>query len=253
MKNNNLIPFRRTSKLGLIAPNFDVVKLKKKGFIVIRNYGTSVEFLEADLNDLSGGKLFLSKHIGTICHEFSILPSSINLSEQMETGGFHTDFLFQETPPEYIALLCLEPDPKFPLYGINQVAHLDDFIKKMNLVFCVTIKDLLTNKLVYELPNYGRFEKPLITQIDNKTRFSFHEKLLSKEQAWRLQSSNLTIQKAINCVLMDISEDICLNKGDLLVVSNYEMLHRRGECSIKFDPISEYWHSRKMATIRFDL
>lgn len=251
--NNNIIQFRNKLKRGFIGPRFNVSELKSKGFIVVRNYGTDAQLLETDLNSLSGGKLFLSNRIGSVCHDFSIQPSSINLSEKMETGGFHTDFLFQKKPPEYIALLCLEPDPKFPLYGTNQVAHLDDFIKKINLVFGVTHKELLSNKLVYELPDYGRYEKPLLTQIDNKIIFSFHEKLLSKEQTWCLRFSNLTIKEAINCVLMDIADDISLNKGDLLIVSNYKMLHRRSECSIKFDSKNSCWQSRRMATIRFDL
>jgi hypothetical protein len=32
--------------------------------------------------------------------------------------------------PEFVALLCLRPDPKHPIYGRNQVVHRDAFSKE---------------------------------------------------------------------------------------------------------------------------
>lgn len=253
MSKDNLIQFNNLSKRLLTSSRFDRSKLKSDGYLVIRNYGVDTLELEAQLSEFSNGKLFFSKRIGGVCHEFTVLPSSVNLSEQMESGGFHTDFFFQQTPPEFVALLCLEPDPKFPLYGINQVVHMSRFLKKIKQVFGISTEDLLSKELLYDLPGYGRYKKQMVTKTKGQLRFNFHEKLLSEEQTWLTPFTPLTIQEVLHCTLIDIAEDICLDKGDLLIVSNYEMLHRRSECSVKFNQASNEWNSRKMATIRFSL
>lgn len=231
----------------------DHCSLTEKGFQVIRQYGTDVLRFERDFERISDGQLYYSGRIGSVCHQYSVLPESINLSEQILCGGFHTDFMFQSEPPAYIALLCLQPDPKHPLYGRNQVVHMQFFLERMQEAFGVSIQDLKEHKLVYDLAENGRFELPMLNDFNKKTIFRFHELLLEKGQSSELSTTDISISAMLHAVMMDVATDICLDRGDMLILSNHHALHRRGECSIAFEVATRKWHTRKMASIRFNL
>lgn len=226
--------------------------LAEKGFQVIRRYGTDVFRFERDLDRVSGGQLYYSSRMGVLCHQYSVLPESNNFSEQMLCGGFHSDFMFQPHPPAYIALLCLQQDPRHPLYGRNQVVHIRSFLERMQQAFGLSEQDLKEYKLVYDLAERGRFEQPILEDLDGKTIFRFHELLLGKSQMpWG--SAGMSVAGMLHAVMMDVTADVCLERGDLLVLSNHHALHRRGECSIEFEGVTGKWRAREMATIRFNL
>lgn len=239
-------------KIRSSALQLDQVALSENGFQIIRQYGTDVSRLECDLDRLSGGQLYYSNRMGVLCHQYSVLPESPNFSEQMLCGGFHTDFMFQPNPPAYIALLCLQQDPRHPLYGRNQVVHMRSFVERVQQAFGLSEQDLKEYRLVYDLAERGRFEQPILDDLDGKTIFRFHELLLGKNQM-QWGSAEMSVVSMLHAVMMDITADICLESGDLLLLSNHHVLHRRGECSIKFEGVTGEWHARKMASIRFNL
>lgn len=228
-------------------------ELAENGFQVIRQYGIDVSRLERDLDRISGGQLYYSSRVGSICHQFSVLPESTNFSEQMRCGGFHTDFMFQQHPPAYIALLCLQPDPRHPLYGRNQVVHVRPFLERMKHIFGVDEQGLKEYRLLYDLAERGRFEQPILGHLDGKLIFRFHELLLAKEQARWVSAPDMSVAAMLHAVMMEVMVDICLDRGDLLILSNHNTLHRRGECSIEFAGVTGKWRAREMATIRFNL
>ncbi|MBX9753357.1 MAG: TauD/TfdA family dioxygenase [Pseudomonadaceae bacterium] len=232
---------------------FDPCALAEKGFQVIRRYGTDIFQLERDLDRVSCGQLYYSNRVGVLCHQYSVLPESANFSEQMLCGGFHTDFMFQPHPPAYIALLCLQPDPKHPFYGRNQVVHVQPFLERMQQAFGVSEQDLRDHRLVYDLAERGRFEQPILDDLDGKLIFRFHERLLGKGQMQGGAETDMSMAAMLHAVMMDVTADICLDRGDLLILSNHHALHRRGECSIEFDGVAGKWRAREMATIRFNL
>lgn len=227
--------------------------LDEKGFQVVREYGTDVSLFVHDLDQISGGQLYYSKRMGVLCHQYSVQPESVDFSEQMLCGGFHTDFMFQSSPPAYIALLCLQEDPRHPLYGRNQVVHLPSFLKRIQQAFGVSKEELREHRLIYELAGHGRYEQPILDDLDGKTIFRFHELLLCKEQTPGLVPPEMSMTAMLHAIMMDVAADICLGRGDLLILSNHSTLHRRGECSIKFADLTGKWRSREMASIRFDL
>lgn len=228
-------------------------ELSDNGFQVIRKYGLDVMQLERDLDQLSGGQLYYSDRMGSLCHQYSVLPETDNFSEQMACGGFHTDFMFQPNPPSHIALLCLKPDPRHPFYGRNQIVHMRPFLEKMQLIFGVAEQDLKNLMLIYDFAEHGRFEKPLISDFEDKTIFRFHEKLLSNGQQKVLFAPDMPLASMLNAVMMDVMVEVSLDSGDLLILSNHNALHRRGECSVEFSGIAGKWLAREMASIRFNL
>lgn len=235
------------------ALQLDLLALANKGFQVIRRYGTDVSQLELDLDGISGGQLYYSNRMGVLCHRYSVLPESANFSEQMRCGGFHTDFMFQPHPPAYIALLCLQQDPRHPIYGRNQVVHIRPFLKRMQQAFRVTEQNLKEYRLVYNLSELGRFEQPILDDLGGKTIFRFHELLLEKAQMQGLTPPGISVTAMLHALMMDVADDICLDRGDLLILSNHHALHRRGECSIELESMTGKWRSREMASIRFNL
>jgi hypothetical protein len=100
--------------------------LDKFGFQILRDFGTSSEKLKISSWGMVIG--FYTESLNGWLHTFETQAVATELSEELEPGGFHTDFMFQKEPPRYIALQCIKPDPKYPLYGRNQVVKIDNLI-----------------------------------------------------------------------------------------------------------------------------
>ena len=233
----------------------DTQTIRDSGYQVIRSFGTSVDEFEQAFDNISRSQLYYSERIGSICHQYSVELSSDNFSQQMRTGGFHTDFMFQEQPPEYIALLCLQTDPKHPIYGRNQIVAMSALLECLNAGFGLSIEELLQRKLPYHFDNGQHFSVPLLHKINGHLQFKFHQHLVAdgiNENTIR-NKTIATYLAQLHAAMIDVAEDICLDVGDLLVLSNHHALHRRGECSVSFDANNKIWLSRKMASIRFNL
>lgn len=244
-----VVPFgARTSKGGPFKLDFQTIR--REGYQLIRGFGVDSARLEYELNEISQGKLFFSAKIGSFVHEFSVLPYSENLSEQATAGGFHTDFMFQPRPPEFIALLCLRPDPKHPFYGRNQVVHRDAFLDRMNLIYGIRKTDFLSRPIKYSFPNRAPFSVPMLQLLNDEPILRLHTSLMPQG---RIESfDNLPLKSIVEAVCGDIAHEVVLDQGDLLIVTNHVALHRRAECSIEFNPNNGSFKSREMATVRFD-
>ena len=210
-----------------------------------------VDRLERDLNAISGGKLFFSERLGGVTHQFRVLQHSHNLSEQASCGGYHTDFMFQPHPPEFIALLCIKPDPKHPFYGRNQIVHYDAFVQKIRSVYGISELDLLELKVKYVFPNRPAIEMPILQHYGERNIFRLHTSLIGAALTQKFLIDT-PLRDAIDAVCGDVAQDIVLDQGDLLIVSNHIALHRRSECTLAFDPDGSSFKSREMASIRFD-
>lgn len=243
-----------SSRLQTIT-HIDTQAIRDCGYQIIRNFGTNVDELEQVFDHISRSQLYYSDRIGSICHQYSVELSSGNFSQQMRTGGFHTDFMFQEHPPEYIALLCLETDPKHPIYGRNQIISMSALLDRLNAGFGLSVEELLIRQLPYHFANGQHFSVPLLHKNNGHLQFKFHQYLVTnsmEESAVRDKEID-TYLAQLHAAMIDVSEDVCLDAGDLLVLSNHHALHRRSECSVSFDSETKIWRSRKMATIRFNL
>lgn len=240
-----------TPKAKLVRPlDIDFAQVDREGYQLVRGFGVDTAWLESELCRVSKGKLFFSSRLGSFVHEFRVLPHSENLSEQASCGGFHTDFMFQPRPPEFVALLCLRPDPKHPIYGRNQVVHRDAFLERMHSIFGVTLNDLLTQKIEYHFMGPAPISLPLLQRLDDQLILTLHTSLM---QTGRIAAfGDIPVKNMIEAVCSEVAQDVILDRGDLLIVSNHLALHRRSECTLAFNSEDRSFISREMATIRFD-
>ncbi|RTE65352.1 taurine catabolism dioxygenase TauD [Amphritea opalescens] len=225
----------------------DIKQIRNSGYQIIRNFGTDVQEFEKVFDHISSSQLYYSERIGSVCHQYHVEVSSNNLSQQMRTGGFHSDFMFQEHPPEYIALLCLQTDPKHPFYGRNQVVAMSPLIQRLHEGFSLSLEALLERQLPYHFTNGQHFNLPLLSNIHGQLQFKYHQHLVTENKA------TSTYIAQLHAAMIDVAEDVCLNLGDVLILSNHHALHRRGECTVSHDSTKNVWNSRKMASIRFNL
>ena len=233
----------------------DVQSIQNQGYQVIRDFGTNVIEFEQVFNRISNEQLYYSPRVGGICHQYSVEIDSNNFSEQMRTGGFHTDFMFQDKPPEYIGLLCLETDPKHPIYGRNQIVSMSALLERLSSGFGLSVDDILQRHLPYRFANGQCFSVPLLHRSNGQLQFKFHQHLITDDMYGDKFKEKVieTYMTQLHAAMIDVAEDICLDAGDLLVLSNHHALHRRGECSVSFNADNKTWRSRKMASIRFNL
>ncbi len=245
-------------KVSTLAPKEKIVRpldvdfsqIDRDGYQLVRGFGLDATRLETELCRVSGGKLFFSARLGSFVHKFRVLPHSDNLSEQAACGGYHTDFMFQPRPPEFVALLCLRPDPKHPVYGRNQVVHRDAFLERMNSIYGVTQADLLERKIDYSFSGRAPISLPVLQHLDDRLILTLHTSLMPTGNLAAF--GNRPLKMMIDAVCSEVAHDVILDRGDLLIVSNHAALHRRSECTLAFNANDRSFASREMATIRFD-
>lgn len=238
-----------------IFTQIDTQSIQDHGYQIIRDFGTNVVEFEQVFDRISKEQLYYSERIGCICHQYSVEVNSDNFSQQMRTGGFHTDFMFQDSPPEYIGLLCLETDPKHPIYGRNQIVSLSALLERLRSGFGLSVEDVLQHHLPYHFANGQHFSVPLLHKSNGHLQFKFHQHLVTDGMynSGVKDKATETYMAQLHAAMIDVAEDVCLDVGDLLVLSNHYALHRRSECSVSFDAEYKTWRSRKMASIRFNL
>ena len=240
-----------TPKAKLVRPlDIDFAQIDRDGYQLVRGFGVDTAWFETELCRVSGGKLFFSARLGSFVHEFRVLPHSDNLSEQASCGGFHTDFMFQPRPPEFVALLCLRPDPKHPVYGRNQVVHRDAFLERMHSIYGITLEDILTQKIEYAFAGRAPISLPLLRSLEDRLILTFHTSLMPTGKIAAF--GDTPVKNMIEAVCSEVAQDVILDRGDLLIVSNHVALHRRSECTLAFNAEDRSFISREMATIRFD-
>lgn len=218
--------------------------LDKFGFQILRDFGTSSEKLKNFIMGY-GYRLFYTESLNGWLHTFETQTVATELSEELEQGGFHTDFMFQKEPPRYIALQCIKPDPKYPLYGRNQIVKIDNLINAITK--CGVGKDQL-RELQIEYVLKGKIYKQNLFDDDLKS-IKYHQKFASNNI---VLNDDLKIVELINNLSLSICEDIVLNSGDLLLIDNHTTLHRRSECSVRYDFGKRIFEGRKMNSARFN-
>lgn len=221
-------------------------KLQSDNFFIIKNFGTSTSNFVI-LNFLLSKKLYFSKRMSVYLHNFKTKIKTLELSEELASGGFHTDFSFQDVVPDFISLQCLEADPKYPYLGRNYIVNTIDIfnmlLKKSNL----TKKNLLQLSLPYTFGDKTIWLKPFY-MINNRIEMKIHIKYVDTSKLGKEHYiENISLVELINQISLNLATDIVLNKGDILILSNRFLLHKRGECSL--DLINN--KSRELNSMRF--
>lgn len=223
-------------------PRIDKNILENSGFQIIRDFGDSADKLKNFILGQGYDLCYIQRLNGWL-HTFETKFLAQELSEEVMSGGFHTDLMFQEYPPRYIALQCIQPDPKYPYYGRNQIAKVSDLIEEL-LKFGFCKEELINLKIEYQL-NDKTYEQSLF--FDNLKSIKYHQKFAQENNKCPLQ-----IVKLLNDLSLSVCEDFVLDTGDLLIIDNHRTLHRRSECSVKYNYDQKVFQGRKMNSTRFN-
>ncbi len=222
-------------------------ELQSNNFFIIKNFGTSTNNFVL-LNFLLSKKLYFSKRMSIYLHNFKTKINTLELSEELVSGGFHTDFAFQDVVPDFISLQCLETDPKYPYLGRNYIVNATDIFNILLKKFNLTKKYLLQISLPYTFGNKTIWLKPFYIITNNRIEMKIHIKYVDTSKLKKEHYiENISLVELINQISLNLATDIVLDKGDILIISNKFLLHKRGECSINLIENK----SRELNSMRF--
>lgn len=229
--------------------------LKQYNYLLIKNFGTDTEQFK-QLNHSISEQLYFSERIGSYLHSFKTELYSENLSECAKSGEFHTDFSFQENCPNYISLQCITPDPKYPFLGRNYVASVNTIVEVLVQQFHQNIETLLNLLLPYSFGDKVIWVNPFYQDNNEKIIMKIHLSLVDVSLLRAEHYINdIPITLIIAHIALDCSDDFVLNQGDVLILSNKYLLHKRGECSIGLQSSAneenQLYKSRQMNSMRF--
>lgn len=223
----------------------------KHNYLIIRGFST------ASSDAITLAKL-LSKNIfyqgGDLkyIYQFETQPFQTKIfSSSLSCGAFHTDFWTIDTPPNYILLQCVKPDPKHPFYSRNQVVLLSLLLTRLEELIPNITSKLLNISLPHRVKNRVIWVK-LLEIHDNNLIIRIHPNYID-ESSFEAHHyiGEVAIHDLISNVAQSISFDFVLNSGDILIVSNKYCLHRRSEATVIFKNSLSQWKGRKLNTLRF--
>jgi len=223
--------------------------LSKNNFVIIKKFGTDL-YSFIILNFLLSKEIYFSERMNAALHTFKSKLKSSGLSEDLHNHGFHTDFLFQDTIPDFVSLQCLIKDPKYPYLGRNYIVDTKKLFLNMMTKFSLTEEYLLNLELPY---TFGEKTIWIKVFLKENTRISIRMHLLTVDLS-KLKKEHfledVSIVELLNQLSLSLSIDFVLDEGDIVIISNKYALHKRGETSLDITNINNY-KSRKINSIRF--
>lgn len=192
------------------------------------------------------GSEFRTYRGGQIIKHFKMSPWTTELSHTTKDGEFHTDLNTEEKPPAITAMQCLEPDPGAPKFGVSRVARLMDLLDVLERHHSKEILDFLTKEPVTMLNDHSNSSWSGCIVEDKMIRY--HPATL-RAAAIRLKQPSSLLETQISKVAdaaFAVSEPFCLERGDVLLLSNHRTLHYRGECSVIFKKYPTEFISRSV-------
>ncbi|MCI4187319.1 TauD/TfdA family dioxygenase [Dickeya dianthicola] len=176
---------------------------------------------------------FKSYRNNKIVKHFKMSPWTIELSQTIQEGHFHTDLNTAPAPPAATVIHCHKPDPN-PEMGESRVAGLYDLLNELERRGEVGTLAFLTEAKVDMVDEHKQGSWTGSIVADDTIRF--HPETL-RAASLRLGSLPQDLEhhlKIIHDSSMAVSEPIHLAPGDALFVSNLRALHYRGECTAQF-------------------
>lgn len=181
------------------------------------------------------GSMFRTYRGGQIIKHFKMSPWTTELSHTTREGEFHTDLNTEASPPAITAMQCLDPDPGSPRYGVSRVARLTDLLAFLEECDDAEVLRFLTQDTVTMLNDRSRSNWS--GRVVEAGAIRYHPETLraaarrSGQLAPELEDRIARVARAAFAV----SEPFILERGDVLLLSNYRTMHYRGECSVVFN------------------
>jgi hypothetical protein len=192
------------------------------------------------------GSMFRTYRGEKIVKHFKMSPWTTELSHTTREGEFHTDLNTETTPPAITAMQCLDPDPGAPRYGLSCVARLTDLLAFLEECDDAETLNFLTQETVIMVNDRSRsgwsgraVEEGLIRYHPETLRAAARR---SGHLAPGLEERIAGVARAAFAA----SEPFNLERGDVLLLSNYRTLHYRGECSVVFKQYPTEFTSRSV-------
>ncbi|MEC5208747.1 hypothetical protein QF022_003703 [Vogesella perlucida] len=156
-------------------------------------------------------------------------------AETLYEGKFHTDFSTLENPPDLIVLECIQPDARYPLYGRNQVVNLAFLLRKLAAIDKSLAQLFSVTFFPFSMRRGLFWSRPVHYDSSIGTYIKYHPGYLSLAHLdERHEIFGMPLHQLVEEVALDTAYDLCLGKGDILIVSNKKCLHRRGRATACF-------------------
>jgi hypothetical protein len=181
-----------------------------------------------------------------IVKHFAMSPWTTELSHTTKEGEFHTDLNTEINPPAITGMQCLDPDPGAPTYGVSRVARLKNLMTFLKQSGDDHTLKFLTERTVTMLNDHS--SSSWSGHVVEGDIIRYHPETLraAMRRQGRVETDvNVRIERIATAALA-VSDAFVMNRGDILLLSNYRTLHYRGECSVQFKQFPTQFDSRSV-------
>jgi hypothetical protein len=188
---------------------------------------------------------------GRIVKRFRMSPWTRSLSHTIAAGNFHTDGNVSPTPPAGTAMQCERDDPGGDGYAELRVASLAALLQQLALGGEDGREALAFLRDERVAMAHERSPAQWSGRAIEGGRIRYHPESLRVAHARagaspdRLERVIATVHKAA----LAASIPFRTRPGDVLLVSNRNALHYRGECSVRFTQFPTEFESRSLLVL----
>jgi hypothetical protein len=171
---------------------------------------------------------------GHVVKHFKMSPWTEDLSHTTRDGHFHTDLNTAKSPPDVTAMQCVRCDPGGNGYGALRVAGIRDLVLELRAAGDAGAVEFLEQRDV-EMVDYTGAGS-WIGKIVSGDTVRYHPSTIvaAKRRRGEEWESLKPVLDRIHAAAMNVSSNIDLSPGDVLIVSNTRALHYRGPCTVRF-------------------
>jgi hypothetical protein len=173
-------------------------------------------------------------------------PWTTELSHTTREGEFHTDLNTESSPPAITAMQCLDPDPGAPRYGLSRVVRLTDLLTYLEECDDSETLRFLTRETVTMANDRSRSSWSGRAVEGGIIRYHPETLRAAARRSGHLAPELEDRMAGVARAALAVSEPFNLERGDVLLLSNYRTLHYRGECSVVFEKYPTEFISRSV-------
>jgi len=188
---------------------------------------------------------------GRIVKRFRMSPWTRSLSHTLAAGNFHTDGNVSPTPPAGTAMQCERDDPGGDGYAELRVASLAALLEQLALGGEDGRDALAFLRDEQVAMAHERSPAQWSGHAIERGRIRYHPESLRVAHA-RAGASPERLERVIATVheaALAVSIPFRTRPGDVLLVSNRNALHYRGECSVRFTRFPTEFESRSLLVL----
>lgn len=192
------------------------------------------------------GRMFRTYRGGKIVKHFKMSPWTTELSHTTREGEFHTDLNTEASPPAITAMQCLDQDPGAPQYGLSRVVRLTNLLAYLEERDDSETLSFLTRETVTMANDRALSSWSGRAVEDGAIRYHPETLRAAARRSGHLAPELEDRIAGVARAALAVSEPFNLERGDVLLLSNYRTLHYRGECSVVFKKYPTEFISRSV-------